>query len=284
MISELKSLFKAGVLVANVLPVLTGFLLALHFNHLSFVEHWDLLVLTLLGSTCIMAGALAINNWYDVDIDTVMERTKRRPTVTGTLSLRTVLLLGVSLSVVGTVLLLFTSIEATIYALIGWITYVFLYTMWSKRRYTFNTLIGSVSGAVTPLIGWAAIESANHIVPIVLFLILFIFQMPHTYVIAIRKYEEYKAAGVAMLPVVKGFQVTKRQTVLYIALLVPIPFLLMSLGTLFVILATFVSGGWLILAISGFYTKDDLTWAYRMFKYSVYYLMIIFMLMIVVTI
>ncbi|KEF37250.1 protoheme IX farnesyltransferase [Schinkia azotoformans MEV2011] len=283
LLADLKSLFKAGVLISNVLPVFTGFWLALHFTNGSFMENRGIFLLTIIGSTMVMAGALVLNNWYDVDIDRVMDRTKNRPTVTGNISLPTVFKMGIALTVLGFILLVFTTIEATIYAFIGWFTYVILYTMWSKRRYTINTMIGSISGAVTPLIGWAAIESSLHIVPLVMFLILFIWQMPHTFSIAMRKYDEYKAAGVAMLPVVHGFEITKRQIVIYIACLLPFPFFLESLGTIFIVLATFLNVGWLMIGISGFFKKDDLKWAHIIFLYSVNYLLILFVMMFIVT-
>ncbi|MBT2217354.1 heme o synthase [Virgibacillus dakarensis] len=283
LIADFKELFKAIVLISNVLPVLTGFWLALHFTNSTFAENWELFVLTIVGSTFVMAGALILNNWYDVDIDAVMDRTKKRPTVTGHISLKTVLILGIALSAIGLVILLLTTLEATIYAFIGWFTYVFLYTMWSKRKYTLNTIIGSISGAVTPLIGWAAIEPAYHVVPIVLFFILFIWQIPHTFSIAIKKYDEYKAAGVAMLPVVHGFNFTKRQMVVYIACLLPLPFLLAPLGTTFIVIATALNVGWLILGIRGFSAKDNWQWAHKNFIYSLSYLTILFLMMIVVT-
>lgn len=281
--ADLKSLFKANVLIANVLPVFTGFWLALYFAGVPFADYINVFLLTMAGSTMLMAGALVINNWYDVDIDTVMERTKNRPTVTGHISLNTVLNIGIVLSVLGEVFLLFASLEAAIYGFIGWFTYVVLYTMWSKRRYTLNTVIGSVSGAVSPLIGWTAIESGFHIVPIILFLILFIFQMPHTFAIAIRKYDEYKAAKVAMLPVVHGFEVTKRQMFVYIACLLPLPFYLGSLGMTFVIMATLLNIGFLAGSIYGFFAKDIQNWARFMFLYSVNYIAIIFLLMVIIT-
>lgn len=284
LISDLKSLFKAGVLIANVLPVFSGFWLALHFTDKSFVDYWELFLLTMIGSTMVMAGALILNNWYDVDIDTVMERTKKRPTVTGNISLNVVLMMGIVFTIIGFILLLFTTIEAAIYGFVGWFTYVFLYTMWSKRRYTFNTVIGSVSGAVTPLIGWAAIDSSMHIIPIILFLILFIFQMPHTFAIAMKKCKEYSAAGVAMLPVVRGFAVTKVQIVVYVACLLPLPFFLAPLGTAFIVLATLFNACWLVVSISGFFIKNDLKWAHVIFLYSVNYITILFLLMVIVTI
>jgi heme o synthase len=284
LIKDLKALLKAGVLAANVLPVFSGFWLALHFSNKSFVDYWELFLLTIIGSTLVMAGALILNNWYDVDIDTIMERTKNRPTVTGNIPLKVVLSMGITFTIIGFILLLLTTVEAAIYGFIGWFTYVILYTMWSKRRYTFNTIIGSVSGAVTPLIGWASIESSAHIVPIILFLILFVFQMPHTFAIAMKKCKEYSAAGVAMLPVVRGFAVTKVQIVVYVACLLPLPFFLSSLGTAFIVLATLFNVGWLAVSISGLFTKNDLKWAHVIFLYSVNYITILFLLMVIVTI
>jgi heme o synthase len=276
--SDIKALFKGNVLLANALPVFAGFWLALHFSGEALAGNGTLFLLTIIGSVLVMGGALVINNWYDVDIDTIMARTKHRPTVTGNIQLHIVLSIGVITSAAGLLLLTFSTWEAAIYAFIGWFTYVFPYTMWSKRRYTFNTIIGSVSGAVTPLIGWAALESSFHVVPITFALIIFIWQMPHTYAIAIRKHDEYKAAGVAMLPVVKGMAVTKRQMLLYTVLLLPLPVLLHSLGTIFVVIATVFNFIYIGFAVAGFFTKDDLVWARWMFLISVNYLMLIFIL------
>src|SRR5699024_4673329 len=102
----------------------------------------------------------------------VMERTKIRPTVTGNITLNTALVLGLAATVLGLILLLFTTVQAALFAFLGWFVYIVLYTMWSKRRYTLNTAIGSFSGAAPPLIGWAAVEPGFHIVP-------FIWQTPH---------------------------------------------------------------------------------------------------------
>ncbi|HEX7058124.1 MAG TPA: heme o synthase [Bacilli bacterium] len=283
-LADLKSLVKAGVLLANVLPVVSGFWLALWYTDQSLADSWGLCLLTIAGSTFVMAGALILNNWYDVDIDTIMARTKRRPTVTGNIPLKTVLLLGIFFTALGLCLLaFFTTVEAAAYALIGWIAYVLLYTMWSKRRFTANTLIGSVSGAVTPLIGWSAVESSFHDIPIVLFLILFIWQMPHAYATAMKNFDDYKAAGVVLLPVVHGFAKTKKHIAAYIACLIPLPFFLQAFGTAFIVICTVLNVVWLALGIGGFYAKDDKKWTRAMFLYSVNYITILFILMIVVT-
>ncbi|HLR73990.1 MAG TPA: heme o synthase [Virgibacillus sp.] len=279
-LADLKSLTKSIVLIANVLPVFAGFWLALYFTDASFMAHLDTLLITIIGSTLTIAGALILNNWYEVDLDREMMRTQQRPTVTGNLSMNTILMMGIIASALGIGLMLFTTLEATIYAFLGWFTYVVLYTFWSKRKYTLNTMIGSVSGAFTPLIGWAAIESAYHIVPIVLFILLLIWQIPHTFAITIRRFNEYKAAGVPMLPVVYGFDITKRQTVIYIACLLPLPLFLTSLGMVFVTIATVINIVWLIIGIRGFFTKDDVKWANMIFYFSLSYLTIFFMMLI----
>ncbi|ARK23917.1 protoheme IX farnesyltransferase [Sporosarcina sp. P37] len=281
--SDIKFLVKGPVLIANILPVFAGFWLALHFSGMTLTGNWSVFWLTMIGSTLLVAGALVMNNWFDSDIDKVMERTKQRPTVTGSFALKTVLNIGLVLSAIGMVLLLFTTFEAAIYAFIGWFTYVIPYTMWSKRKYTLNTVIGSVSGAVTPLIGWAAITPANHVVPIVLCVILFIWQMPHTFAIAMKKYKDYSAANVAMLPVIYGFEFTKRQMLVYVMCLLPLPFLLTMFGTAFIAIATLMNIGYIAASVYGFYAKDDYKWANFMFLYSVNYMTLLFGMMILWT-
>ena len=148
---DLIYLLKGYVLVANVFPVLVGFWLASYFTGSSLTDNGFLFLNTMVGSILVIAGALVLNNWYEVDLDEKMDRTQKRPTVTGSFSLNTVLTMGILFTIIGFVFLLQTTIEATIYGIIGWFTYVVLYTFWSKRKYTINTIIGAVSGAVTPL-------------------------------------------------------------------------------------------------------------------------------------
>ncbi|WP_078555046.1 heme o synthase [Bacillus alkalicellulosilyticus] len=283
LLTDVCSLLKAPVLIANVLPVVTGFSLALYFSGSSIYDYWGLFLLAVIGSTSVMAGALILNNWYDVDIDAIMARTKQRPTVTGNIPLQYSLVMGVFLTILGFIVLSFTTFEAVLYAFIGWFTYVVLYTMWSKRRYTSNTAIGSISGAVTPVIGWSVINPEFHIVPLILSLILFVWQMPHTFAIAIRKYDEYKAAGVAMLPVVKGVPITKKQIVVYVACLVPLPFFLSEIGVTFIVISSLLNVTWLAISIIGMYTKDNQQYSYVSFLYSVFYITFLFVLMILVS-
>lgn len=282
-ISAVKALIKIGIVNSNLITVVAGFWLAIYFTNASFMDHLGTLLLTVIGSGLVIAGAAILNNWYDVDIDPKMARTDLRPTVTGFFSLKSVLIAGILTTAVGLGMLLFTTVYAALFAFIGWFVYVVLYTMWSKRRYTLNTIIGCFSGAMPPLIGWFAIYPQWHIVPVGLFLMMFIWQTPHFLALAMKKTKEYKAAGVPMLPVVHGFEVTKRQIIVYIACLLPLPFLLASLGTTFVVIATVLNIGWLILAFTGMFTKNDLKWANKIFVYSLNYLVIVFPVMIIVT-
>src|SRR5699024_10230657 len=128
------------------------------FTNTSFMMVWDKFLYMTIGSTLLMAGALMLNNWFEVDLDQEMDRTQERPTVTGHFSLTAVFVTGIVSSMIGFMLIFFASTEAAAYGFIGWFTYVVLYTFWSKRRYTLNTVIGSVSGAVTPLMEWATLE------------------------------------------------------------------------------------------------------------------------------
>lgn len=282
---EIKSVIKIGIVQSNLFTVFAGYWLALNFTGVAFIPNMKLFFLTMIGSTLVLIGASVLNNWYDADVDHVMNRTKERPTVTGRLSSNNALLIGLTSTVIGLILLYFTTITAAIVAFIGWFTYVVLYTMWSKRRYTLNTEIGCISGAVPPLIGWAAVNpDLFHIVPITLFMIMFIWQTPHFLALAIKNYKEYKAAGIPMLPVVHGFEFTKRQIVVYIACLLPLPFFLYELGVTFIIIATVLNIVWLVIGFKGLFLKDVMKWANQVFFYSLGYLIIIFLSMIITAI
>ena len=280
---DFTALIKIGIVNSNLITTFTGIWLALHFSGQSFLGNLDIVLYTVIGSSLIIAGSCSINNYIDRDIDHLMERTKDRPTVTGKIVPSKVLWLGISLIALGTIFLLFTTITATVIGLLGVFSYVVLYSMWSKRQLVSNTIIGSISGAVPPLIGWAAVDGNLDIMAWSLFLIMFIWQPPHFYALAMRRVEEYRAAGIPMLPVVKGFKTTKIHILIWVAALLPTPLLLTSLGIPFLILATLLNIGWLVLGIYGYKIKDDIKWAKQMFVYSLQYLTIIFVAMVIVT-
>ncbi|PKR78500.1 protoheme IX farnesyltransferase [Halalkalibacillus sediminis] len=278
------ALIKIGIINSNLMTAFAGFWLALYFTDQLFFSHWDTFLLVMAGTALVIAGGCVINNYYDRDIDQNMSRTSKRPTITGTIPLSVILGMGISFSILGLILLYLTTPMAAVFGFIGWFVYVVLYTMWSKRKYTINTVVGSFSGAAPPLIGWAAIDSTLHPVAFVLFLIMFIWQTPHFLALAIMKRDEYAKAGIPMLPVVYGNGITKRQIMIYTICLMPLPYYFFSLGITFLIFATLLNIGWVALAVYGFKMKDDDKWARWMFIYSLNYLTLFFIGLIVATI
>lgn len=280
-VKEFFALIKIGIVNSNLVTTFTGMWLAFQFTNGHFLEQLNIVFCTMLGAAFIIGGSGAMNNYIDQDIDPIMKRTKNRPTVTGRFKSSSVLATALTLIIVGEILLFTASFAAGMWGLAGVVAYVVLYSMWSKRKHVSNTVVGSISGAIPPLIGWAAVEPTLGVGALALFLIMFAWQPPHFYALAMKRTEEYAAANIPMLPVVKGFKRTKFSILGWVLLLFPLPFLLMELGTGFLVLATILNIGWLVLAISGFYTKNDLKWANKMFIYSLNHMTILFVLMII---
>ncbi|MFD4704366.1 heme o synthase [Gottfriedia sp. NPDC058432] len=281
---DLLSLMKIGIVNSNILTTFTGIWLAIQINGLDILDYLPKAIITVIGSSLIIAGSCVINNYIDRDIDPYMERTKNRPTVTGNIKPSVTISIGILLLIVGFTFMAFTTLMAVVYAFIGAFTYIVLYTLWTKRNYTLNTVVGSISGAAPPLIGWAAIDANLHPIAWMLFLIMFIWQPPHFLALAMRRSEEYKRAGIPMLPVVYGFEMTKRQVMIWVLCLLPLPFYMQALGLPFIIFATILNIGWVILGLYCYKQKDDQKFSKLMFIYSINYLTLLFMSMIVFTI
>jgi protoheme IX farnesyltransferase len=280
----IKAIIKTGIIKSNVMGMFAGLCLALYANDLSFFEQIPMVILTLLGTSFVVGGSGAINNYYDRDIDTVMERTMDRPTVDGSINPKFALWLGISLVAAGVTCLLFVSNMAALMGFLGFFLYVFPYTMLTKRTTIYNTEVGSLSGAMPPLIGWAAVSpDVFHPIAVGLFILMFLWQPPHFYAIAIRRLEEYKAAGVPMLPVVKGIRRTKIQTIVYLVLLLLSSFLFWSFSKIIVFTMVGLTLIWMVIGIAGFNKMKDMKWATVMFVVSLNHLTILFMLMIVIS-
>jgi heme o synthase len=172
----------------------------------------------------VAAGACgAINMWYDRDIDAIMRRTRNRPIPAGRIEPGAALGFGVTLAV-GSVLVmgLAVNIPAALILALSICFYVFVYTVWLKRRTPQNIVIGGAAGAFPPVIGWAAVTGSVDLIPLVLFAIVFIWTPPHFWSLALWANDDYRRAGVPMLPVVAGARETRRQILLYTLMLVPL--------------------------------------------------------------
>ena len=220
-----------------------------------------------------------MNNYIDRDIDPFMVRTQNRPLACQRIRPKVALGIGITLGVMGFILLAIgVHWRAMTLAMVGFAVYVGIYSLWLKRVTPLNTAVGSVSGAIPPMIGWVAITGVLDIPAWVLFAILFFWQPPHFYALAMCRVDEYRAANIPMLPVVKGYWTSIRSTLWWVVCLVLVSFLLPLMGTLGVVYTvTAIVCGVVYLALSffGLFVRDYKGWAKRMFVYSLIYLTMI---------
>ena len=229
-------------------------------------------------------AAGAINMWYDRDIDALMERTRDRPLPTGKIEPAEALSFGVILAS-GAIMLMFLATNEMAATLLATavLFYVFVYTIWLKRRTPQNIVIGGAAGAFPPAIGWAAVTGDVGIEAVVMFLVIFFWTPPHFWALALYRKGDYAAAGVPMLPVVRGGSATKRQMLLYTLLLAPLSlapcFLEMAGWLLYGIAAMVLNAMFIALALSAMRDTTEVS-AKRMFGFSIFYLFGLFAVLI----
>lgn len=274
---------KPGIIRSNLIAAFAGYWVA---------SGWDVqygrLILTLIGTMLVMASACVFNNFFDRDLDMKMERTRDRGLPTGRLKPTTVLLYAIGLGVLGLfVLFAFSGILAGLFGIVGMFVYVVVYTLWLKRTSTWSTSVGAISGAMPPVIGYVAVTGRVDLGAWLLFAMLFLWQPPHFWALGIRRKEEYRAAGFPLLPVVKGTRRTQFQMIPYVLLLIPIPFIMYAYdyaGIFYLIISAGLSIAWLILNLRGFQAKDEEVWAKKSFFFSINYLTISLIVLVLNTI
>src|SRR5664280_144882 len=179
-----------------------------------------LVALTCLGGYLSAGGAGAVNHWFDRDIDARMARTATRPVPSGRVSPRAALAFGCTLAALSLIeLSLAVNPLAAALSFSGFLGYVFVYTMWLKRRTPQNIVIGGAAGAFPPAIGWLAVTGGLDVMPLLMFAIVFAWTPPHFWSLSLGAHGDYQRAGVPMLPVVAGARETRRQIFLYTVLL-----------------------------------------------------------------
>jgi heme o synthase len=237
----------------------------------------------------VAAGACgAINMWYDRDIDAVMHRTRRRPIPAGRIAPNAALSYGVTLAV-GSVIVMYLALNlaAAFVLALSIAFYVFVYTMWLKRRTPQNIVIGGAAGAFPAVVGWAAVTGSVDVVPLMLFAIVFFWTPPHFWSLALFANDDYRRAGVPMLPVVSGAKETRRQIVLYTLLLLPLslaPWYIGFSGPLYGLVALLLDGGFLFCVWRVLRDRQDANGvsltndapARAAFRYSILYLFVLF--------
>jgi protoheme IX farnesyltransferase len=238
-----------------------------------------LIALTVLGGYLSAGGAGAVNHYFDRDIDGMMARTANRPVPSGRVSPRAALIYGIVLATLSFALLTSTvNLLAASLAFSGFLGYVFVYTIWLKRRTPQNIVIGGAAGAIPPLVGWAAVTGGLGGMPIYLFAVVFFWTPPHFWALSLLMKEEYARVGVPMLPVVRGETETRKQILLYSILLYAVtqlPFCAGGLGTLYLV-ASLVLGGLFIVGAVVLYRRADRRSALRLYLFSLAYLALLF--------
>ena len=244
-------------------------------------------VLAFTAVLCIALGAGAagaINMWYDRDIDALMARTRLRPVPDGRIEPGVALGFGVSLAV-ASVLLMGLAVNLTAAALLALtiLFYVFVYTMWLKRRTPQNIVIGGAAGALPPVVGWAAVNGDIGLFSLVLFAIIFFWTPPHFWALSLYRAGDYAKANVPMLPVVAGVATTKRHILVYTLALFPIALApaLLGFASLFYGVCAALLGGWFIIAALRVLRHEGDRLARRMFGFSIFYLFMIFATLII---
>ena len=239
---------------------------------------------------CIAVGAGAsgaINMWYDADIDTVMERTRSRPIPQGRIRAEDALTMGVILAA-GSVMVMALAVNWTAAALLaGTICfYIFIYTMWLKRRTPQNIVIGGAAGAFPPMVGWAAATGSVSIEAIALFAIIFIWTPPHFWALALYRSDDYERAKVPMLPVVAGLKETRRHILVYSLVLAPValsPWFIGMSGALYGVASSLLSIAFIGFALAIWREGDgdkSVLKARRLFGFSILYLFLTFVLLV----
>ncbi len=244
-------------------------------------------VLAAIAVLCIAvaAGAAgAVNMWYDRDIDAVMRRTCARPIPTGKIRPEEALAFGIVLSV-GAVMLMGLALNwtAAVLLAIANLFYIFVYTIWLKRRTPQNIVIGGAAGAFPPMIGWAAVTGDVSLASVALFALIFMWTPPHFWALALFRRGDYEKAGVPMLPVVAGARATKLQMLLYTVILLPLglaPWWLGITGPLYAAAALALGLTFLGFAVWVWFDETERA-AKRMFGYSILYLFLMFTAMMV---
>ncbi len=237
----------------------------------------------LLGGFLMAGGANAINMWFDQDIDHHMSRTRLRPVPAGRLPARMALLFGIGLGALafGILWRLANPLSAWL-ALGGLLFYVLVYTVWLKRSTPQNIVIGGAAGAFPPLVGYAAVAGRLDLTAFYLFAIIFYWTPPHFWALALLKRGEYAKAGVPMLPVVRGERETKVQMLIYTLILLPLtllPALFGAFGALYAVAALALGGRFLWYNLQLLREEGVTPTAWRMYKYSLAYLALLFLAM-----
>ncbi len=268
MLKKYLFLTKPGILFGNFVTTLGGYFVAAQ-GSVDFL----LLFITLLGTTLVVASGCVVNNVIDQDIDQKMQRTQNRAMVKKSVSVPVALVYSLLLGVTGFSILWFGVNEyAFLFAVIGFVVYVGFYSLWTKRTTIHQTIVGSISGAAPPVIGYTAVANQFDMGALLIFLGYALWQMPHSWGIAVYRFEDYKNAGIPILPVARSIHRTKIESLIYVVLFCITMNGLFVYGYanwIYMVVLNLLCLYWVYLSIQGFKAENDQLWAKQYFMFSV---------------
>ncbi|WP_042150883.1 MULTISPECIES: heme o synthase [unclassified Pseudoalteromonas] len=268
MIKSFLQLTKPGIIIGNLIAAAAGFFLAAQGN-----IDWFLFLAMCSGVILIIASGCVFNNYIDRDIDGLMQRTCNRVLVKKLISLNSALVYAFILGLAGfTVLFVFTNITSLFFGALGFIVYVGFYSLYFKRKSIYGTLVGSLSGACPPVIGYCAITGNFDIGAAIILIAFCLWQIPHSYAIAIYRMTDYQAAKIPVLPVCKDIKTARMHIIAYITAFTLVSLLLSQqayVGIIYAVVMSILGAYWLYIAIADFNRLSNQMWAKRLFVFSI---------------
>lgn len=275
MFKDFIGLTKPGIIFGNLIAAVSGFLLAAQGQ-----VDFQLLGFVMLGTSLVVASGCIFNNYIDRDIDLKMARTKNRALAQGRLDSRLALVYGIVTGFAGFYTLYAeTTLSALFFGVLGFIVYVGFYSLRFKRSSVYGTLVGSLSGACPPVIGYVSVTGQFDVVAAILLATFCFWQIPHSYAIAICRYDDYKAANIPVLPVQQGIEAARFHMYVYIMGFAFAALLLAErgyAGTVYTLVISLMSLYWLYLVKTGAQVaaQDEAAWGRRLFKFSIVMIMV----------
>ena len=281
-ISELIKLMKPRVMSLVIFTCAVGLLTAP--NSIPFTQAAIGILIVAIGA----GAAGALNMWYEADLDKLMTRTCLRPIPRGKLNRAQALYLGTTLSIISVIsLYYFTNAISAFLLFFTIFFYLFIYTIWLKRRTPQNIVIGGAAGALPPVIGWTIASNSLSIEPLVFFLIIFVWTPSHFWALSLYKVKDYKKAKIPMLPITNGIEDTKKNIFIYSLLMLPtvvLPYAIGFTSELFLTLGLTLTIYYNYLCFKLYnYKKNkfEIKIAKQIFAYSIFYLFLIFVLFLI---
>lgn len=262
------SLMKPGIIFGNVIAAAAGFFLASQGN-----VDWLLFIATLLSVTLIIGSACTFNNVIDIDIDGKMERTCDRVLVKSLVSVNHALWFASLIGLLGFSLIYFAANATAFFVgLFGFVIYVGFYSLYFKRKSVYGTAVGSLSGACPPVMGYCAVLGQIDIGAILLLVVFCIWQIPHSYAIAIYRFKDYVSADIPVLPLREGVSVARIHIILYIIAFTVVCLLLSQqnyVGMVYAVCMTLLGLYWIYIAVMGYRKMDSQQWGKKLFLFSI---------------